>query len=175
MDDIEYLDPYSINGLNLYCYCLNNPIMYVDPDGYFPWIVALVLVVCIISVIVLDGHSENKAESQITELNLNINDENPFGDIKVTIDYESIRIDDSYKIQNEKDMEKIINIIMSNHYYKFYGYNRTQRSYLSEWKAHNAAYSVYHKGNWGRRTGSVDFNKNLKEDNHRFVYWIFFD
>lgn len=34
-DDIEYLDPSSINGLNLYCYCLNNPIMYVDPTGHF--------------------------------------------------------------------------------------------------------------------------------------------
>ena len=34
-DDIEYLDPESVNGLNLYCYCLNNPIMYVDPTGHF--------------------------------------------------------------------------------------------------------------------------------------------
>lgn len=33
-DDIEYLDPESVNGLNLYCYCLNNPIMYVDPSGH---------------------------------------------------------------------------------------------------------------------------------------------
>ena len=34
-DSIEYLDPESINGLNLYCYCMNNPIMYVDPTGHF--------------------------------------------------------------------------------------------------------------------------------------------
>ena len=34
-DDIDYLDPESVNGLNLYCYCLNNPIMYVDPTGHF--------------------------------------------------------------------------------------------------------------------------------------------
>ena len=34
-DDIEYLDPSSINGLNLYCYCCNNPIMYYDPTGHF--------------------------------------------------------------------------------------------------------------------------------------------
>ena len=42
-DDIEYLDPESVNGLNLYCYCANNPIMYVDPDGHMPkwaqWVV----------------------------------------------------------------------------------------------------------------------------------------
>ncbi len=33
-DSIEYLDPQSINGLNLYCYCMNNPIMYADPSGH---------------------------------------------------------------------------------------------------------------------------------------------
>ncbi len=27
-DDVEYLDPESVNGLNLYCYCLNNPVNY---------------------------------------------------------------------------------------------------------------------------------------------------
>ena len=34
IDDISYLDPDSINGLNLYAYCLNNPIIYSDPTGH---------------------------------------------------------------------------------------------------------------------------------------------
>ena len=34
-DSIEYLDPESVNGLNLYCYCMNNPIMFADPSGHF--------------------------------------------------------------------------------------------------------------------------------------------
>ena len=34
-DDVDYLAPSSINGLNLYCYCMNNPIMYYDPSGHF--------------------------------------------------------------------------------------------------------------------------------------------
>lgn len=36
MDDISYLDPQTLNGLNLYAYCLNNPIMYRDENGCFP-------------------------------------------------------------------------------------------------------------------------------------------
>ena len=35
-DSIEYLDSKSINGLNLYCFCIKNPIMYADPSGYMP-------------------------------------------------------------------------------------------------------------------------------------------
>lgn len=35
-DDVSYLDPSSINGLNLFAYCNNNPIMMVDHDGNAP-------------------------------------------------------------------------------------------------------------------------------------------
>ena len=36
-DSIEYADPETINGLNLYAYCLNNPVMCVDPTGTLAW------------------------------------------------------------------------------------------------------------------------------------------
>ena len=45
-DSIEYADPETINGLNLYAYCGNNPVMYFDRFGNFPWLIlALVAVV----------------------------------------------------------------------------------------------------------------------------------
>ena len=32
-DNIDYADPGSFNGLNLYAYCLNNPVNLVDSTG----------------------------------------------------------------------------------------------------------------------------------------------
>jgi RHS repeat-associated protein len=34
-DDTAYLDPESVNGLNLYCYCNNDPVNFVDPSGHW--------------------------------------------------------------------------------------------------------------------------------------------
>ena len=36
-DDVSYLDPDSSNGLNLYAYCANNPVMATDPTGTDWW------------------------------------------------------------------------------------------------------------------------------------------
>ena len=35
-DNTAYLNPESVNGLNLYCYCHNDPVNYTDPSGYMP-------------------------------------------------------------------------------------------------------------------------------------------
>ncbi len=37
MDSVRYADPESINGINLYSYCGNNPVMGYDPDGTWSW------------------------------------------------------------------------------------------------------------------------------------------
>ena len=33
-DDISFLDPETITGLNLYAYCGDNSVLFIDPDGH---------------------------------------------------------------------------------------------------------------------------------------------
>ena len=37
IDDVKFIAPNTINGLNLYAYCANNPIVNVDPQGTSFW------------------------------------------------------------------------------------------------------------------------------------------
>ena len=43
-DDTAYLDPESVNGLNLYCYCNNDPVNYADPSGH-----SVILTACLLA------------------------------------------------------------------------------------------------------------------------------
>ena len=75
-DDWSYLDYKKINGLNLYAYSKNNPVMYYDPSGHFPFIalfIAIAAVVLSVALMVANdlqylpslSYSENKDDKNV--------------------------------------------------------------------------------------------------------------
>ena len=52
MDSFDYADPEQLNGLNLYVYCANNPVMGYDPEGTTAWWEWLLLAVAVTAVVV---------------------------------------------------------------------------------------------------------------------------
>ena len=68
-DDTSYLDPESVNGLNLYCYCGNDPVNFVDPSGHDPkWWDCILVAGIAISSIVLTIASCGAASSAIAPI-----------------------------------------------------------------------------------------------------------
>ena len=51
-DSISYLEPKNITSLNLFTYCNNNPVMYVDENGKFPGLITAMLIGAVIGTFV---------------------------------------------------------------------------------------------------------------------------
>ena len=56
-DDTGYLDPETPNGLNLYCYCNNDPVNYADPSGNAALTIGTLLLIGFVSGAVIGSAS----------------------------------------------------------------------------------------------------------------------
>ena len=72
-DSIEYLDPESINGLNLYAYCGNDPINKHDPSGHFAIsILAWIIIGAALTTAVAVTYGAIKEETIVLDLSYSI-------------------------------------------------------------------------------------------------------
>ena len=181
-DSYEYIDINNIKTFNLYAYCNNDPINYADPEGTFGFLSALIVVGivalgAVLAVTIIRNSIPETIEddyvSPYTDEDLMISESNlskvKTDQIRVQISDSAIRIYDSYKINDEKDMINILEIIMKNELYAKYNYYRTRESYIKEWKAHNFAYFLTKIKN----AKDVDLNKNLEDDGWAWIYDFF--
>ena len=63
-DSISYLDPESIGGLNLYCYCYNDPVNKYDPSGHFA--ISALIIGAIVGAVI--GFATSYASDVISEM-----------------------------------------------------------------------------------------------------------
>jgi len=57
----------SLHGKNLFAYCFNNPIMYTDGNGEFPWLIIIILVATTVIGAVAGAMSDTKLGSAFRE------------------------------------------------------------------------------------------------------------
>ena len=169
LDQISYAKPEQLNGINLYAYCLDNPVMNADPEGtelatFIGFLVELaVIYLYVIFVTSPERFYEYDIKEQVitspTEDDINIvangEESNPDGKIRVEISQYNLVIRDSYLIRDHEDMETVMKIIMESSQYKqIYDTDfRNLENFVLEWKAHNLLYSFGR----GKRFGDVDF------------------
>ena len=110
MDGISYADPETINGLNLYAYCLNNPVNYSDSSGMFA--TAIFAGLALLSTFLFAGYIETTYHpigNALEEIGNNVGDwvESVESDISNNVDLPSNKPNISIE-QNSQLPDKII-------------------------------------------------------------------
>ena len=143
-DNPSYLKPYSATGNNLFAYCENKPVMYMDESGRLLKLAAFIGLV-IAGVVALTGCARKKSD----KLEYHVaSDENSKESGKVNyfitseVDEEpSIRIYDSHEIRSEAQKREILEYIINTDEGKLKGLSKDNIDYyINEWTVHNAAY-----------------------------------
>ena len=164
-DSVNYLDPGSTNGLNLYAYCGNNPVMGYDPNGTFfitigvllviAKVVATIVVIAAVAATVHDVYQLESGEVNATPTDSR-EDEDSFNDNVQIINSRKILtpwIQFGYSFYLNHINENTKNVIRGSSFGVQY-----------EWQLHNVAYYL----GIGNKTSaeSVDIGKTIFADSH---------
>ncbi len=151
---MDYLDPTSINGLNLYSYCNNDPVNYCDPLGH----IAISTIIGIIIGVVALAATANDIY-QLVNKNVYVNENGT--------NSENVNIENSYKMLTP----------WMRYGYSFYlnHFNPSTKDVIQgstagvefEWELHNYAAWV---GNGGDSAKHLDVGSSIFADskNHPF-------
>ena len=178
----------GLNGNNMYLYCNNNPVMYVDPNGEFliltllaisPIIVAVgtpVATTAATSAIAFTAvnhiasgiqyaNVDSKVEENYTKEEAKEAIEEITGEDTVTFGAKGVNIKDSYEISSRYDrimVSKIIKNTVDEDGVSIT--NRTTYGFSAEWLGHNIAY------NWdiirNERTKDVDLDYDFSTNDN---------
>ena len=154
----------DLNAFNLYAYCSNNPVMYVDPTGEIAsWLVILIVIVAID--VTFDDIAQISSGSVNTKVNTNKDGES------------SVEIENSYEI---------ITPWVQYGYSVYLNYFREDTKDVVdgssfgmqfEWELHNVAYafsSVFGLEEYKDQSKHVDLGSTIFEDDHGFLSYVMF-
>lgn len=157
MDDISYLDKKTINGLNLYAYCNNNPVNKYDPTGHIAWWVIALIVVGVATIATSIGEvvAYNNAEEIYEQYK------------------DTIQIEDGV-IYGSSEVSNLFHIWALSAYVRYYtdsGAKGTSYGLAIEWMYHNIGNSFGMSGG-----AEVNFGKTIFSDfeNHNSISNFYF-
>ena len=148
----------GISGTNMFAYCGNNPVAFIDSTGNISWLVIMGAgFIALSSIIYKSKKSRAEASEKYNHSNVSVYErsnppEKP-GEINAEVYYPSdsisnINIKESINITSKYEQKAILDVIMDSKYYSedVYGDSSFMQA---QWAAHNVCYNIASSGNAG--------------------------